>query len=44
MIYSLEGIVKHIGERFVVLETAGIGFKVNVLDSFVASVEVGKTA
>jgi len=44
MIYSLEGIVKHIGERFVVLETAGIGFKVNVLDSFVASVEVGKIA
>ncbi len=44
MLYSIEGKVTHIGDRFVVLETAGIGFKVNVLDSFLGSVEVGTSA
>ena len=44
MIYSIQGTVVHAGERFIVLETAGIGFKVHVLDSYTASLELGKPA
>ena len=44
MLYSIEGKVTHIGDKFVVLETAGIGFRVHVLDSFLGGVEAGKTA
>lgn len=44
MIYSLEGVVTRIGEGWIALETAGIGFRVRALDSFLATVELGKTA
>ncbi len=44
MIYSIQGTVVHTGERFIVLETAGIGFKVHVLDSYAARLELGKSA
>lgn len=44
MIYSISGTVVHKGDRFIVLETAGIGFRVHVLDSYAGGVEVGMSA
>lgn len=44
MIYSLEGTVTHIGDKFIVLQTAGIGFRISVLDSFIGSVQLGASA
>ena len=41
MIYSLSGTVVHVGDDFVVIETAGIGFRVRALPSLLASVHVG---
>lgn len=44
MIYSIRGTVLHTGERFIVLETAGIGFRIHVLDSYIQSVTIGGSA
>lgn len=44
MIYSLEGTITRVGDGWIVLETVGIGFRVSVLDSFLATADLGKTA
>jgi Holliday junction DNA helicase RuvA len=44
MIYSLEGKITRVGDTWIALETAGIGFRVHVLTSFLKEAQEGEMA